>query len=343
MWSNGSLRDPSYSHGLQDNALALGGLTLLLALVLGVVGLPWAADGQENESGSWTRLADAPVPRFETASAEVEGKLYLFGGFGGGGGVRCDVLDPSDGSWTALADLPSAVTHLNAAVDGRTVWFAGGFAGPRPSLAVADVWRYDVDRDTFSAGPPLPAARAGGGLARVGRKLHYFGGLRDRNHDADDHWTLDLDEGLVWKPSPPMPEARNQFGVAVLDGLIYAIGGQFGHDEVIGDPLDQGLVHIYDPEAGAWRRGPDLPGPRSHIEPSTFVHDGRIVIVGGRGPKDGYHKDILALAPGDREWSSFGELPVQVLGAASRMLGDRLFVVSGSSVGYSAVPEVWSR
>eukprot|EP01009_Symbiontida_sp_KSa7_P008609 NODE_6261_length_287_cov_152.911765_g5649_i0.p2 GENE.NODE_6261_length_287_cov_152.911765_g5649_i0~~NODE_6261_length_287_cov_152.911765_g5649_i0.p2 ORF type:complete len:94 (-),score=49.20 NODE_6261_length_287_cov_152.911765_g5649_i0:4-258(-) len=48
----------------------------------------------------------------------------------------------------------------------------------------------------------------------------------------------------VWHPSPPMPTARFSLGVAAVDGMVYAVGGDIGDDT----PTD--IVERFDPRAG---------------------------------------------------------------------------------------------
>ena len=61
------------------------------------------------------------------------------------------------------------------------------------------------------AGPLLPGRRAGGGLARLGDKLHYVSGLmEDRDTDSPDHFVLDLKEWAgnghaLWTKAAPLP------------------------------------------------------------------------------------------------------------------------------------------
>ena len=117
-------------------------------------------------------------------------------------------------------------------LDGRTVWFAGGYKDGYKGHTIAEVWSYDIDDDRYTVAPLLPETRGGGGLALVGRTLHYMGGVKaDRDTDASDHWVLDLDEwaqgSAQWTDAAPMPEPRNQFSCVTFEGRIYAIGGQF--------------------------------------------------------------------------------------------------------------------
>ena len=68
-------------------------------------------------------------------------------------------------------------------------------------------WRYDTITNTYTAMLPLPIARGAGALVRVGRKLHFFGGLSKHYQDTADHWVLDLRNPIAWKYDPPTTPA----------------------------------------------------------------------------------------------------------------------------------------
>ena len=316
------------------------------------------------EPESWQELPNMPIEKWEAATIVVDGKIYILGGYGAG--VRsskiCHIFDPVDHSWTRIQDLPSAISHVNPVLDGRKIWFAGGFKDGYKDHVVAEVWNYDIDLDgpglkgRFTAGPLLPGKRGGGGLALVGRQLHFIGGItEDRDTDAFEHWVLDLDEyeqgtGQWRDTGAPIPEPRNQFSTVVFDNKIYLIGGQLHHDSC---QLDQNRVDIYDPETNSWSDGPVLPKGHSHSEGGTFVHDGKIFLVGGHttpgnprkkkedeGGRKAIEADILTLAHGG-EWELFGKLPMPLSSPAARIVDGRFYVLGGSLNGGSVHPQVW--
>ena len=318
----------------------------LLIITTAAAGNIFAAE--QSLEDTWLVLPDMPVPRWEAGTVVLDGRLYVFGGYTKGtkSSKRVDVYDPYDNSWKQLADLPSAITHMNAVLDGRTVWIAGGFKDGYKGYAITEVWKYDIDRNTFTAAPPLPERRAGGGLALVGRRLHYIGGLMpDRITNAADHWRLDLradsQDAVEWENANEMPAARNQFSAISFAGKIYAIGGQFGHDK---GQNDQPRVDIYDPGTDSWSRGPDLPGPHSHAEGSSFLSNGRIFVVGGmtRDDRRRINSHIIVGVPGG-EWQIVGDLPRPLSSPAAAIIGDRLFVAGGSLNGADPQPGMWSR
>ena len=323
-------------------------MALTLIVTIAMIGT-WRATAQESD---WKKLPDMPVERWEAATVVLEDKLYILGGYTDGtlSSKILNVFDPKDGSRTRLQDLPSSITHFNAVLDGRTIWFAGGFKDGYKGHAIAEVWNYDLDKDRYTAAPLLPAPRGGGGLALVGRKLHFISGIKaDRITDADDHWVLDLDDwekgSAQWKNLAPIPVGRNQFATKVLGGKIYAMGGQFGHDN---GQDNQELVHIYDPETDTWSDGPELPSGHSHAEGGTFISGDRIYMVGGHttakdgSGKRGRDQNVIALTPGG-QWEVVATLPMPLSSPAAAIIGGKIYVAGGQPRGGVILADMWVR
>ncbi len=96
----------------------------------------------QSESHSvWKRFPDMAVPRWEAGTVVLDDKLYVFGGYKMPTKAckRVDAFDPKDNSWTKLKDMPSAITHMNMVLDGRSVWFAGGFKDGYKGYAIGEV------------------------------------------------------------------------------------------------------------------------------------------------------------------------------------------------------------
>jgi N-acetylneuraminic acid mutarotase len=289
--------------------------------------------------GTWTEGHAAPSTKMEAQSAVVGGKLYVFGGFAGTNKdtmspvePRVSVYDPRADAWSRAADMPIDVTHCTAVVVDGTVWFAGGYRGPHPGVAVANVLRFDVAANSWSEGPPLPIPTAAGTLVLVDRTLHYIGGFLDRDTTVDSHWALAVDGGTTWERRAPLPMPRGHLASAVVGGRIYAIGGQQRHDT---DPVDLDVVDVYDPARDTWTAVASLLTPRSHFEAATFVHHGRIVIVGGRNNRRWRPLNRVALAnvttydPATDAWTELPALPMALLSTCAQVVDGRLIVTNG--------------
>ncbi len=282
----------------------------------------------------WQPLANGLMPRIEGVSAVVDNKLYVFGGFYNGRlqvTETAEVYDPQTNTWAQLASMPLPGTHFGFEVVEKTVWLVGGFLGDNPGTSTDQVQIYDILTNTWRIGPALPAARAAGALVRHGTNLHYFGGLLpDRNTDVADHYVLDLnapDKG--WKTASPLPEPRNHLSAALVNGKIYAIGGQKLHDRA--SRHDVSFVHEYNPVTDTWRRLADMPIPRSHFEPGTTVYNNKIIIVGGRINNDPYTDAVTQYDPATDTWQDMEPIPVAMLAPVGKVINNNLYVSHGRS------------
>jgi N-acetylneuraminic acid mutarotase len=302
--------------------------SLVCSLILGSVITPCAAE----ETLDWRRAAAAPVERVEAPTILLNDKLYIFGGFEGR--LRpiphLDVYDPKNNTWDRLRDHPLTVTHLNPASDGKTVWFVGGYQGRHPGKVTAQVWQYDIAKDTWSRGVDLPEPRAGGALIYHEKRLHFFGGFADRNTTCTEHWTLSVSDDAKWEPVPAMPAPRGHMSAAVVGDTIYALGGQLSHDR---NPQDAKECFKYQIGAKKWKACADLPFNRSHFEPGTFVLDERIVIVGGRSNNTKHGNPgvahITQYDPKTDKWTELDPLPQRLLAPSAAVVDGHLVVIAG--------------
>lgn len=79
--------------------------------------------------------------------------------------------------------------------------------------------------------------------------------------------------GCGWREATPMPTARSMLGTAMVNGLVYAIGG-WGQD-----PYALTTVEEYNPAVGTWRARSPLQLDRYRF--SIAVVGGEIYVLGG--------------------------------------------------------------
>jgi len=241
------------------------------AVVSGIEVIPAAA------TINWRQLPDAPLTKFESMGDVVNGKLYVFGGYVNAkiqSTPQVAVYDPVANQWSTRRDMPEKLTHSGTANDAQFIYLAGGYVGDWQGLSTPvtrHVWRYDTINDAWTSVLSLPANRSAGGLVRVGRKLHFFGGLKQRKQDRGEHWVLDLRRPTRWAAAAAMPDPRNHLGAIETGGKIYAVGGQHDLNENSGNDAQ---VDAFDVVVGTWSRVADLPRPLSHTHNATFVRGG---------------------------------------------------------------------
>ena len=292
----------------------------------------------------WAILGQGQYVRAEGQVVAYEDEYYFFNGFDVDVKLQNnnEKYNPRTKQWTKIASIPNdengwpqAATHTGIAIVGDVVWIVGGRLGNHPGRVVSDVWLYDISEDSWRRGPSLPVRRGAGGLAKVGSRLHYIGGF-DENAECDvaEHWVYDLDlPEAGWQDYStiaPMPLARNHFGTVVMDGMIYTVGGQHGHDGCE-KGHNQRYVHRYDPIENTWKRLADLPDAQSHTEPSTFSYNKKIYSLGGQG---GRSDEVWEYDPRKDTWTVLTamEMPLRLIAAGARVYDEDLYVMGGGEV-----------
>jgi N-acetylneuraminic acid mutarotase len=289
---------------------------------------------------TWSPIATMPLGTNEAQSLVVGDKLYIFGGFDTLKQTftptnRAWAYDPAANHWSELAAMPyDGITHAGIATDGsRYIYYAGGNASS--DNATYQVYgstkavRYDIETNTYSDLPDLPDARSAGGMAYVGGKLFYFGGNNlDRTLDGDETWMLDVADGATaWVLEAFMPDPRNHIGWGVIDGKIYAVGGQHLDDS----STAQSALDRYDPATNTWTVLASEPTGRSHTMDSTFVMDGKLIVSGG------WSATAVSAAqevydPASNSWTRWSDLPQARTSATAKALsGDRILFCCGSA------------
>ncbi len=288
----------------------------------------------------YTDIASQSNTVAEAQGRAVGGKLYVFGGFDSTKSCctptdRAQRYDPATNVWTALRPMPDkGATHAGMATDGTDIYYAGGYvanaAWTGQIFGTRAVWKYNVAQDTYTRLPDLLVPSAAGQLEYLAGKLHYFGGTNpERTRDLDTHYVLDLTGvGTQWTPAASLKEPRNHLGSAVLNGVIYAIGGQTGHDAQL---KTLNTVEAYDPATNRWEPRASMPRALSHTTNSTFVLNGRIVVVGGETAHDQPTDAISAYDPRSNTWTALTPLPERRVSGVAAPLGEG-FVFTGGNL-----------
>ena len=304
--------------------------------------------GNWPTTASWTRGVDFPRERHEARGGEMDGKIWVFGGFYSNAELatrQIDYYDIAANKWVTLKNYgPMPETHSAAVIDraNHAFYFVGGLFGNfQADTASAKVFKFDTITQTWSTPfPDMPEATSTGGAAIIDGKLHYIAGSKaDRITDSGRHLVLDLSNPSAgWTDEPALPNARCHFSTAVLDGKLYIIGGQHDHELHTGQLAD---VHRYDPATRQWEKLADLPTPKSHAESSTFVLNGRIIMAGGQVGRFDATDEVVSYNPATNAWTTLPKLPTKLASGFVQPSGKRLVELSGNHGTSTPSAQVW--
>jgi N-acetylneuraminic acid mutarotase len=178
---------------------------------------------------TWENRASMPTLRTCFDANVVNGKIYVVGGniVGGASATTVnEVYDPANDSWTTKAAMPIGVTLYASAVVDNKIYFMGGAGPDTPNLNQI----YDTEADTWSFGTPVPtpvvSAEAGatsGVLAP--KRIYVIGGRVNYTNDGISLNQVYNPQNDSWTVGEPMPTARFQLYMTVLNDQLYVMGG----------------------------------------------------------------------------------------------------------------------
>ena len=199
----------------------------------------------DPSAGSWSTIAGAGTftPRYGLAAAVVNGKIYALGGYNGTFLNTLEVFDPASGAWSTPATTGTFTARWGlaaAVVDGK-IYAIGGANGNSilNTLEVFDpatnTWSTPATTGTFPACYGLTAAVVNGTIYAIGGS--------DNQYGADPLNTVAVFNPAtnVWNVPSLTGTFTPRLGLAsaVVDGMIYAIGGE-NQDSVL--RLNEALI-----------------------------------------------------------------------------------------------------
>jgi N-acetylneuraminic acid mutarotase len=167
---------------------------------------------------TWETKTSMPTTRHAMDANVVDGKIYVIGG----NSIVNEVYDPATDSWTTKTPIPTGVGYYASAVVDNKIYVIGG------AVEVILNQIYDTETDTWSSGAPLPkGVDSAAAVATTGvyapKRIYVIGGKQ--NLDAANLTQIYDTETDTWSTGTAMPTSRYGLAVAVVNDVVYAIGG----------------------------------------------------------------------------------------------------------------------
>lgn len=129
----------------------------------------------------------------------------------------------------------------------------------------------------------------------------------------------------TWVQKTPMPTNRYLLTSSVVNGKIYAIGGQESSGTIVG------RVDMYDPVANTWTPRAPMPTPR--VIPASAEANGKIYVFGGDTTTPGgpsRSNIVEEYNPSTDTWVARAPMPTRRSWAAAATVNARIYVVGGA-------------
>jgi hypothetical protein len=281
----------------------------------------------------WHTLSDMHKGRGDPGVAVVNDKIYVISGFWSPGYNYVwnqEVYDPLTSNWTELGAVPVQRSDFVALEYGGLIYTIGGWNVSDYSGSLDFNHVYNPATDTWDqTKQPLPTAVSGAAGVVLNDKFYTLGG-----YNSDYSTSLSIVQiydptSDSWTTGTPMNSIRSEFGAVVINGKIYAVGGQD-----ISDPVD---MEIFDPSTNTWSPGPLLPESRSSM--GVAIWQGKIVVIGGQIINTSEAFDTMYLFdPNTSTWSTGDPMPTARWACRAVVINDKIYVVGGageSGAGYA--------
>lgn len=226
---------------------------------------------------------------------------------------------PTSPSWRALS-LGLALLAI-AIMLGLLIWQQNSSAGTvaaTPTEVAQPFTEQPLGDSRWLLSRPMPAARAGMGIAAIGLDIYLIGGegVAGVVNDVDVYNTTQRQ----WQRGVPKPTAVADVTAAVLFGEIYLPGGR----DADGRPT--AVVEVYSPANNLWRNVSPLPVPL--IGGLALEEGGHLYFFGGWDGK-AYVNTAYKYDPALDTWQVLPPMTHARAYTAGGTIGSALYVVGG--------------
>ncbi len=274
------------------------------------------------DPGEWGFRTALIASNSELALAELNGKLYLLGGYPASRQTvrMVQIYDIASDRWELGPLLPQPNNHgMAASVNGKIYLIGGQTSDVSDQGYQNTVYELDPATGVWVTKAPMPTARGAGVAVVLDGKIYVAGGRPPRGNDfavydpATDSWQM----------LPNLPSQRNHITGAAINGRIHVVGGRLGHGL---SPLQTGVHEVFDPQTQTWTTAASMLRPRSGM--NGVMARGCFHVWGGE-EQAGMIPDHDYYDPRTDQWSRLGDMPLPIHGVYGSAFVDDLIWVPG--------------
>ena len=265
-------------------------------------------------SDSWLTLAPMPSFRQELATAALNGKIYVIGGYNENtvSTDTVEIYDPATNKWTSAHPIPFALNHNSAAVAAGKLYSFGGLS--------KQAFVYDPVSDTWSAVASMNSIHdATPAVGVINDKIYVAGGVNLLGTSTREVEVYDPVTNS-WTGLASMHVARNHVSGGVINGKFYAVGGRGSTDA-------ETDFEVYDPQTNNWSTLPNIPTGRSGT--AAGVIKGELYVFGGETPNV-VHGEVEAYNPDSNSWRRLPDMPTPRHGIWASVIGTTIYLPGGA-------------
>lgn len=286
------------------------------------------ATGNNPAPGAYGTRAPLPERNSEFATAALDGKVYVLGGYPTSPAQTrptLQIYDTATNTWKLGMPSPVELHHpMIAGVNGKLYSLGGQ---PNTNLTL----EYDPAADRWTEKARMPTLRGGGAAAVIGTKIYVVGARPDVAAAADNAFEVYDVATNMWATLPklPPPNLRNHLAAVAIGGKIYVAGGRYD-DCCVGAPRTD-VLHVFDPATNMWAQKANMLRPRGGV--AGVAANGCFHVFGGEGGNigepNGVFPDHDVYNPVTDKWTALPKLPIPFHGVTGGAFVDGIIYMAG--------------
>jgi len=279
-------------------------------------------------TNTWTTLAPMSTERVCFQTEVINGKIYAIGGSGRTSAPLSlvEVYNPTTNTWTTLAPMSKGrYTFQTEVIDGK-IYAIGGTTFENTPLSLVEV--YNPTTNTWTTLAPMSTERAGFRTEVIDGKIYAIGGVSPINGDSVFLSLVEVYNPTTntWTTLESMSIPRELFQTEVIDGKIYAIGGETKYGVALP------VVEVYNPTTDTWTTLESMTIPRKWFQ--TEVIEGKIYAIAGESNTSTAPYLCLASAevynPSTNKWTALESMTTSRRWPQTEVIGGKMYAIGGS-------------
>jgi len=204
-----------------DPSLNLPGFVTIEELTVG------QCEVYDTVTNTWKRVSSMPRNAQNIQAHVVNGKIYVIDA------SFTYVYDPANDSWTSKTQMPPVSSPMSVVVGDKIIVTGENTTKISWNIEISEqeIFVYDTETDSWSEGSSgsivVGQGAAGATIGTRAPQRVYVLGLAIKQWFPSPVSQVYDPETDTWITANPMPAKRSHFGVAVLNDILYVIGGYF--------------------------------------------------------------------------------------------------------------------
>ena len=306
-----------------------------------------SSDFWNNLNLTWQQCADLPGKCWASSVAELDGKVYVSGGDGGGAYACPFMYDSNKDQWSTLPDLPCALFSLVTVTEKKQLLAIGGCTNNNGVIEESNkVFLWDEKyKKWLTPYPNMPTARHNSSSISHGLTVVVAGGITCHDPETITRAVevLHINDNLhdsYWSVVEQLPLVVEQaIPLIVNDKLYIAQGYDTGHStcNVVTASLPELLQSSNNNTSSSqvWSKLPDMPYSSHSINHYqghliTFTGDCEVELPDEDNPVFELVPLIHIYNPDTKTWDCVGDIPHgYLLGKSVHIRENRILFIGG--------------